>query len=262
MRPQADIEGCRVAHDLLRSVVADLGDAEVRRASKLPGWSVGHVLTHLARNAEAMCRRIDAAVRSEVIDQYEGGRAGRAAEIEAGANRDAAALRNDATSWSLTLDDLFQSLPDEVWARPVRTVAGDEHPVALLPFMRWWEVEVHLVDLGLTIRSSDWTDSLVNKALPRLLAGLPGRADERELMAWLLGRGPAPNCNPGCEQQSRTRHPARRAGRFANVLTAARRPFRTRDRHRAGTSRQRVRESVDGWRPRSCRPRTASERAP
>ena len=196
MRPQADIEGCRIAHDLLRSVVADLGDAEVRRASKLPGWSVGHVLTHLARNAESMCRRIDAAVRSEVIDQYEGGRAGRAAEIEAGANRDAAALRNDATSWSLTLDDLFQSLADDVWARPVRTGAGDEHPVVLLPFMRWWEVEVHLVDLGLTIRSSDWTDSLVNKALPRLLAGLPGRADERELMAWLLGRGPAPELQP------------------------------------------------------------------
>jgi hypothetical protein len=94
--------------------------------------------------------------------------------------------------WTLALDDLFQSLPDEVWARPVRTGAGDEHPVALLPFTRWWEVEVHLVDLGLTIRSSDWTDGLVNKALPRLLAGLPGRADERELMAWLLGRGPAP----------------------------------------------------------------------
>ena len=150
----------------------------------------------ISRNAESMCRRIDAAVRSEVIDQYEGGRAGRAAEIEAGANRDAAALRNDATSWSLTLDDLFQSLPDEVWARPVRTGAGDEHPVALLPFGRWWEVEVHLVDLGLTIRSSDWTDSLVKKALPRLLAGLPGRADERELMAWLLGRGPAPELQP------------------------------------------------------------------
>src|SRR5687768_6251696 len=61
--PQADIEGCRVAHDLLRSVVADLGDAEVRHASKLPGWSVGRVLTHLARNAESMCPRIDAALR-------------------------------------------------------------------------------------------------------------------------------------------------------------------------------------------------------
>ena len=38
MRPHADIEGCRVAHDLLRSVLSDLGDAEVRalfRASRL-----------------------------------------------------------------------------------------------------------------------------------------------------------------------------------------------------------------------------------
>jgi maleylpyruvate isomerase len=177
-------------------VVADLDDAEVRRTSKLPGWSIGHVLTHLARNAEAMCRQIHAAVRSEVIDQYEGGRAGRAAEIEAGANRDAAALRTDATSWSLTLDDLLQSLPDEVWARPVRTGAGEELPVRLLPFRRWWEVEVHLVDLGLTIQSSDWSDGLVNKALPWLVAGLPARADERELMEWLLGRGPAPELQP------------------------------------------------------------------
>jgi maleylpyruvate isomerase len=196
MRPQADIEGCRVAHDLLRSVLSEVGDAEVRCASNLPGWSVGHVLTHLARNAEATCRQVHAALRSEVIDQYEGGRAGREAEIEAGANRDAAALRDDATRWSLTLDDLFRSLPDDVWARPVRTGAGDEIPVALLPFRRWWEVEVHLVDLGLTTRASDWTDGLVNKALPRLLAGLAGRADERELMAWLLGRGPAPELQP------------------------------------------------------------------
>jgi maleylpyruvate isomerase len=196
VRPQADIDGCRIAHDLLRSVVAELDEADVRRASTLPGWSVGHVLTHLARNAESMCRRIDAAVRSELIDQYEGGRAGRTAEIEGGADRDAAALRDDATRWSLALDDVLQSLPDEVWARPVRSGGGDEHPVARLPFMRWWEVEVHLVDLGLTVRPSDWTQGLVDKVLPRLLAGLRGRADERELMAWLLGRGPVPELQP------------------------------------------------------------------
>ena len=67
------------AHMGMSHVVADLGDAEVRRASELPGWSVGHLLTHLARNAESMCRRIDAALRSEIVDQYEGGPAGRAA---------------------------------------------------------------------------------------------------------------------------------------------------------------------------------------
>jgi hypothetical protein len=62
--------------------------------------------------------------------------------------------------------------------------------------MRWWEVEVHVADLGLTVGPSDWTDGLVDKALPRLLAGLRGRADERELMAWLLGRAPAPELRP------------------------------------------------------------------
>ncbi len=29
-----------------------LGEAEARAASRLPGWTRGHVLTHLARNAE------------------------------------------------------------------------------------------------------------------------------------------------------------------------------------------------------------------
>lgn len=195
-RPKADVEGCRVAHQLLVSVMADLGDADVRQPSNLPGWSVAHVLAHLARNAESMCRCIDGAVRSEIVDQYEGGRSGRAAEIEAGASRDAAALRQDVTGWSARLEDLFQSLPDDVWGRPVRTVGGGERPVALLPFRRWREVEVHLVDLGLAMRPADWTEGLVTQALPGLIANLSDRADQRELMAWLLGRGPAPELEP------------------------------------------------------------------
>ena len=46
-------------------------------ATLLPEWSVGHVMTHLARNAEAMVRRVEAATRGEVIDQYAGGVEGR-----------------------------------------------------------------------------------------------------------------------------------------------------------------------------------------
>jgi hypothetical protein len=33
-----------------------LGEAEARGASRLPGWTRGHVLTHLARNAEGSTR--------------------------------------------------------------------------------------------------------------------------------------------------------------------------------------------------------------
>jgi maleylpyruvate isomerase len=78
----------------------------------------------------------------------------------------------------------------------VRTVAGGEHPVALLPFRRWREVEVHLVDLGVGVSPADWSVGLVDRALPRLISDLTQRADERELMAWLLGRGSAPELRP------------------------------------------------------------------
>lgn len=164
----------------------------MRRSSLLPGWTVGHVLTHLARNAEAMCRRVESAAREEVIEQYAGGAAGRAAEIEAGAARDARQIVDDSVQWGARVDHLFARLPDECWSRPVRSVGGGEHPVALLPYRRWREVEVHLVDLGLGFTSSDWSAELIDRMLPDLVSGLPGRADARQLAAWLLGRGSPP----------------------------------------------------------------------
>jgi len=54
--PHAEIEGCKLAHQRLRSVLADVDDTDIGQPSNLPGWSVGHVLTHLARNAEAVSR--------------------------------------------------------------------------------------------------------------------------------------------------------------------------------------------------------------
>jgi uncharacterized protein (TIGR03083 family) len=42
------------ATGLLLATAAALGDAEVRGPSLLPGWSRGHVLTHIARNADGL----------------------------------------------------------------------------------------------------------------------------------------------------------------------------------------------------------------
>src|SRR5262245_50530179 len=71
--------------------------------SRLPGWTIGHVLTHLARNADSIGRVLVAAERGEVIDRYAGGQARRDAEIEAGAPRPASELVADVrnTIWSL-----------------------------------------------------------------------------------------------------------------------------------------------------------------
>lgn len=153
-------------------------------------------MTHLARNAEAMVRRVESAGRGDVIDQYAGGLEGRAAAIAAGAGRPAMELISDVLVWSERLDETFAALPDDSWGRSVRSVQGVEHPVAELPFRRWREVEVHSVDLGIGVGARDWSQALVDRALPRLIAGVVDRADSRELMAWLLGRGSPPTLEP------------------------------------------------------------------
>ena len=190
--PNLEIEGCLAAHAKLADVAAGLSDEIVHRPSLLPEWTVAHVLTHLARNAEAMHRRIEAALRGEQVDQYEGGAEGRAASIEAGARRDARELVADVVDWSQRLDTTFASLPADGWSRMVRSVAGGEYPISALPIRRWREVEIHIVDLNVGPTAADWPDHLVELSLPRLLSGLSRRADERELMAWAIGRGPAP----------------------------------------------------------------------
>ena len=193
---QIEVEGCRQAHIKLRTVTAALTDAQVGLSSLLPDWTVGHVLTHLARNADGMSRRVTAALRGETVDQYVGGPDGRTAEIEAGAARTALEIVADVNSSAEQLDEVFAAIPEDGWAKMVRTVSGGEHAVSMLPFRRWREVEIHLVDLGLGPTPAEWPSGLVDATIPNLSAGLAERCDQRALMAWALGRGPAPELRP------------------------------------------------------------------
>ena len=92
---ERDIAGALAAHRRLDADLAELTDADVRAPSLLPGWTRGHVLAHLARNADSHERMLLAAARGEVAAQYPGGRDQRAGAIEAGAGRPAAALVAD-----------------------------------------------------------------------------------------------------------------------------------------------------------------------
>lgn len=190
--PSTDVAGCADAHRRLRVVIDGL-EGEIHRLSALPEWTVEHVLTHLARNAEAMCLRIEGAQRGELVEQYPGGASGRERHIATGAARPASEIVADVHHWSDRIDELFGALSEIEWELPVRTVAGWEHPIRRLPFRRWREVEVHLVDLDVGLTPSDWPAEFVGRALPQLLERLPERGDRRELTAWLFGRGPAPD---------------------------------------------------------------------
>jgi maleylpyruvate isomerase len=189
-------EGCKAAHARLLATIDGLDDATAAGPGRLPGWSVGHVLTHLARQADGHIRMLDAAADGKVADQYAGGPEGRAAEIDAGAGRPAAELVADVAATIDRLEAAWDRTAAAVWAHGFgRGTFGDLQPCADLPFRRWREVEVHHADLGLDFDPSGWTATFVDTELPRSLAALPARLpleDRRLLLAWLLGRSVAP----------------------------------------------------------------------
>jgi maleylpyruvate isomerase len=182
------------SHARLAATLAALTDEQAREASLLPGWSRGHVVTHLCPNADALHRLILGALSGTPAQMYPGGPEARNAAIEEGADRPAELLAADhAFAGSRVLEDLGR-LPIDVldtpvaWRRPI--TAGD------LPMLRWKEVEIHHLDLGLGYTASDWPPQFVEATLalelPELSkAGIdvpvPDLADH-ELLAWLVGR--------------------------------------------------------------------------
>lgn len=195
-RTRAAVE--RSEHDLL-AALADLDDTSAAGPSGLPDWSRGHVLTHLARNAETFVDALEAAGRGEVRTMYDGSVDVRNAAIEAGAGRPAAELLADVGTTSGRLHDLLRELTPEGWQRGVRHLRGDLLRFDDVLWMRWQEVEIHRVDLALGYRPADWPADFVEGNLPRQLARLPERAPgvavpERpaaEVLGWLYGRGAA-----------------------------------------------------------------------
>ena len=79
-----DLAGATRAHRAVVATLQHLTDDQVKQPSRLPDWTVGHVATHIARNAEGHVRMFEAAIRGEVVEMYPGGREQRTSDIEAG----------------------------------------------------------------------------------------------------------------------------------------------------------------------------------
>jgi maleylpyruvate isomerase len=187
-----DIAGIARGQAALAATLADLTDEAARRPSRLPGWSVGHVLTHVARNADSVVRRLEGAAAGRVVDQYEGGAEGRARDIEVGSARPAAELVADVLASNRAVEVTLAAFPDAAWDRLTRSVSGGEQPARDVVFSRWREVEVHHVDLGLGYTPAQWPGDLVERWLAHAKAQFLDTVDQRTLLAWLVGRAPAP----------------------------------------------------------------------
>jgi maleylpyruvate isomerase len=201
---------------------AALSDEQVAEPSLLPGWSRGHVLTHVARNADGL-RNLLAWARTGMETRQYPSREAREADIAAGAARTAAQLAADLQTSAAGFAADAAGLPAGAWAAQVRDMLGAAHPAWFVLFRRLTEVEVHHVDAGLGYRPADWPQPFVTELLERVLGDFANRADmpscvleatdtgrrlrlgrmppaaraaaavtvsgpERELLAWLLGR--------------------------------------------------------------------------
>lgn len=149
--------------------LSDLDDEDMRAPSLLPGWTRGHVVTHLARNADALGNLLRGAEAGEERPMYDTP-GQRDADIEAGAGRSAHDLRVDSAAAAGRFLQAINELDVRHEDVPVRRAPGGEpFPAREVAVLRWVEVEVHHADLGLDFGPSDWDPDFCVLVLDRVL---------------------------------------------------------------------------------------------
>jgi maleylpyruvate isomerase len=197
----ADLAALQESTDRLSRTLDTLDDEQVRRPSLLPGWTVGHVLTHLARNADGMVHLVDWALTGIATPMYASADA-RSADIEAGADRSAADLSADvqaaADRLAAGLERLSVARPEALdrllLFGPPRPGADPDTPARALPHARRRELEIHHVDLGLAYSPRDWPTDFVEHTLIFVHSrsgAVDAVGEPSDVLAWRLGR-PAP----------------------------------------------------------------------
>lgn len=210
----------------LLATAAGLSDADCRAPSLLPGWSRGHVLTHVARNADALATLLSGAAAGRPVQMYPSVEA-RDAAVQSGAGRPAAELVADLRGSAARLREIALSLDGSAWQAVQEWRHGRRRPASDVAGARLTEVELHHIDLGVDRGLADVPDQaadvLLDEALARLVAagitepfrarvdnddgvrdvgevsgsGVTVSGTRQELVGWLTGRadGSALRCD-------------------------------------------------------------------
>jgi len=166
-RPTDIAEQIEQVNEATRRLLAGLDgltEADGARPSLCPGWTVGHVLTHIARNADGLRRGAEGARRDEAVPMYASAEA-RDHEIEAGAGRPMTDLVADVTSSAAGLSEAWSAMTTADWDRAMLHHRYGTLPLNRTPTMRLSEVEIHHVDLGGRFGPDGWPDSFVARIL-------------------------------------------------------------------------------------------------
>ncbi len=135
--------------------VERLDDQAVREPSALPGWTRGHLLTHVARNADGLCNLLAWAATGERHTMYPDPET-RDADIAQGATRTAEQLAADLRESSQRFTEAAARMTPEQWAVKVERRVGGPQPAAKIPWWRLEEVLIHHVDLDTGFSPAHW----------------------------------------------------------------------------------------------------------
>ena len=190
-RLDAEVASCARSHAALTAWLRSLDRVDPGTPSLLPDWSVGHVLTHIARNADSHRDLLDGRPQYPSVESRNAG-------IEAGAGRTWDELVDDVAASAIALDQRWAETTD--WTGI--TSGPRPRPRHLLPLLRQREVEVHRADLGLGYGFDDMPGEYVRRDLrlmemlwrarkPMGLTPLPDaalRLPPATRLAWMMGR--------------------------------------------------------------------------
>ncbi|MEV4881082.1 maleylpyruvate isomerase family mycothiol-dependent enzyme [Streptomyces cyaneofuscatus] len=163
-----DLGAVREATDRLLSEAGKWDNAALAEPSRLPGWSRGHVLAHLSRNADALgnvLRGLPMYASSETRD----------ADIETGAARPLAEQLADFEASA----GRFAAVADEPadWSRTVTLRNGVTDSASRVPFRRLIELEIHHVDLDVGYELEDLPAEFTEREIVFLTDRFGGHPD-------------------------------------------------------------------------------------
>uniref|UniRef100_UPI0006E3EE72 maleylpyruvate isomerase family mycothiol-dependent enzyme n=1 Tax=Peterkaempfera griseoplana TaxID=66896 RepID=UPI0006E3EE72 len=168
-----DLAEVAEATERLLHTVAELEPGQLSGPSALPGWSRGHVLAHLARNADSLVNLLTGAATGRHIPQYADAEA-RERGIEEGAGRPLDEQLSDLRGSQERFEAAAAALSDDAWAFRVRHRLGHTFPAADIPWKRLIELEYHHVDLDAGYTPAHWPAVFARRELDRLAASLHG----------------------------------------------------------------------------------------
>jgi maleylpyruvate isomerase len=182
----------------LRGMLTRMGDDAFAKPSGLPGWTRAHVLTHVARNADALVNLLTWA-RTGVPTPAYASQEQRDADIEAGATRSPAEIRADLVASSDRLAAVVREMPEDAWStrldfRGRKILASD------VLWLRARETWIHAIDLDAGASFGDLPRPMLRELLTDAAATLGARPDFPRLLlvpsdesrTWNVGEGPDP----------------------------------------------------------------------